>query len=314
MPAVRFEKRQVGRPELLSVKGALWRPVWELAQRLGVHITPVHFYQPVPNTRELPDEIWADNGDPVGLDFRIEQELALLSELTQDFGDEFNDWDFPISNGAFGSVDAEVAYAMIRHFKPQKVMEIGSGYSTLAMLRALERNGSGLITCFDPFPSPRVLEVSNGRLEVCTTPIQKVDVDVFERLGAADIVFIDSSHVLAVGSDVHYEYLKLLPRLPAGVVVHVHDIFWPLEYPQQWVKRLRLFWNEQYIAQAFLTLNPEFEILLCNSYLHVRHPDALKAAVSSYDASRMWPGSLWFRRINGVGRQGALQLKSDAQT
>ena len=118
----------------------------------------------------------------------------------------------------------------------------------------------------------------------------------FCALEANDIVFIDSSHVVKIGSDVVYEFLELLPRLKAGVMVHFHDIFLPAEYPKSWVLEDRRFWNEQYLLQAFLAFNSAFEVMMAGSFLHLSHSEKLKAAFASYDPANVWPGSFWMRR------------------
>jgi hypothetical protein len=116
------------------------------------------------------------------------------------------------------------------------------------------------------------------------------------ELRANDILFIDSSHVLKIGSDVHYLFLHILPRLNPGVIVHIHDIFLPAEYPKDWVMDHLRFYNEQYLLQAFLTYNSAFEILWAGAYMHLKHPDQLRDAIKSYASNYHCPGSVWMRR------------------
>jgi hypothetical protein len=124
--------------------------------------------------------------------------------------------------------------------------------------------------------------------------IQEVSPDTFQQLGANDILFIDSSHVVKCGGDVNYLFLEVLPRLQPGVIVHVHDIFLPGDYPKSWVKEHLRFWSEQYLLQAFLLFNSEYEVLLCNSYLDHKYGAELRAA---FPNSPWWGGgSLWMRR------------------
>jgi hypothetical protein len=121
-----------------------------------------------------------------------------------------------------------------------------------------------------------------------------VSLDLFRTLHAGDVLFIDSSHVAKIGGDVTYLYLEVLPRLKPGVVVHIHDIFFPKEYPRAWNMEEFRFWNEQYLLQAFLTFNSEFSVLLANSYLAARHMDGLKEA---FPTSPWWGGgSFWMQR------------------
>ena len=130
--------------------------------------------------------------------------------------------------------------------------------------------------------------------EVVTEPLQAIPLTRFEELGDGDVLFIDSTHVLAIGSDVQYEFLEILPRLRRGVTVHVHDIFLPFEYRRDWVMDEFRFWTEQYLLQAFLTFNSEFEVLMGNGYLGHYHMEDLKA---TFPISPWWGGvSFWIRR------------------
>ena len=132
-------------------------------------------------------------------------------------------------------------------------------------------------------------------VELWRLPIQDVSLDEFQSLRKNDILFIDSSHVCKIGSDVQFLFLEVLPRIRPGVVVHIHDIFMPMEYPKQWVLDQHLFWNEQYILQTFLSFNTTFEVLWAGQWMHIKHPDALMKAFPSYKTG-VWPGSFWFRR------------------
>src|SRR5262249_46442361 len=112
-----------------------------------------------------------------------------------------------------------------------------------------------------------------------------------------DILFIDSSHVFRVDSDVRFLFLEVLPRLNPGVLIHIHDIFLPYDYPRDWIVKEHRFWNEQYLLHAFLLFNRAFEVLWAGSYMHTRHSDKLKRAFASYDPASVWPGSFWMRRL-----------------
>jgi len=119
----------------------------------------------------------------------------------------------------------------------------------------------------------------------------------FAKLKENDILFIDSSHVLKIGSDVQYEYLDILPRLSKGVIVHVHNIFLPAEYPKEWVLKDYTFWTEQYLLQAFLAFNDSFEVLWAGNYMHLKYPNELEDAFSSYKRDERLIGSFWMRKI-----------------
>jgi predicted O-methyltransferase YrrM len=279
---------------------------------MGVHVTPVHFYSPIPDTRVLPSSVWTRARRLTGIDLRPEAQLALLNTLHQ-FAPEYNlfprsklranpsNVTFFLENRAFESVDAELLYAMVRHFKPRNIIEIGSGYSTLVMVSALQANQregiEGVLESYDPYPAQFLTGLrGDPRLHLSRQPVQDVALDEFSKLKDGDLLFIDSSHVLKVGSDVQYEYLEVLPSLNPGVLVHVHDVFLPADYPKDSIVRQQRFWNEQYILQAFLTFNREFEVLLAANYLHTQHSDALAAVVGSYDRLTVHPGSFWMRR------------------
>ena len=122
----------------------------------------------------------------------------------------------------------------------------------------------------------------------------------FLQLEENDILFVDSSHVSKVGSDVNYEILEILPRLKPGVLVHLHDIFLPFEYPKRWIKELNIFWNEQYLFHAFMAFNCEFQVVWAGSWMHWKYPEKLTAAFPSYDPALTQPGSFWIQRKQSV--------------
>lgn len=153
------------------------------------------------------------------------------------------------------------------------------------------------LVAIDPHPSRVLRSGFPGLLRLITEKVESVDVEEFYTLNEGDILFIDSSHVLKIGNDVWYLYNEILPSLRKGVLVHVHDVFLPMNYPKKWVIKQGRFWNEQYVLKAFLTFNTCYEVLLAMSYMHVKHPDALEKAFSSYDRHRVWPGSFWIRKI-----------------
>jgi methyltransferase family protein len=285
---------------------------FDLWQARGFHVTPVHFYQPVPDTRTLRDSLWTERGETPGVDFREADQVDLLRSLAADYRSEYErlprepegaPYDFYLNNGGFRSVDAEILYCMIRRFKRRRMIEIGSGLSTCLAAGAILKNSDEAsstpcrFTAVDPYPAAIVRDGIPGLSELLATEVQDVPICSFLELEQDDILFIDSSHVLRIGSDVQYECLEILPRLRPGVLVHVHDIFLPAEYPRGWVLGQKRFWTEQYLLQAFLAFNEVFRVLLAASYLHLRRPDVLESAFPSYDRSVEWPGSFWMRRV-----------------
>jgi predicted O-methyltransferase YrrM len=285
---------------------------FELWQERGFHVTPVHFYQPVPDTRRIRESLWSEPKEAPGVDFREAEQLAMLASFASSYQHEYDLFpkqgneaghDYYLDNGGFRSVDAELLYCMIRHFRPRRMIEVGSGLSTRLAARALRTNAGETggaacrFTAIEPYPDDVLRAGLHGLTELIASDVQDVPLEVFRELGENDILFIDSSHVLRTGSDVQYEYLEILPRLRPGVLVHVHDIFLPAEYPRSWVLGQKRFWSEQYLLQAFLAFNEAYRIEIAASYLHLRRPEALESAFRSYDRSVEWPGSFWIKRI-----------------
>lgn len=278
-------------------------------QWLGIHISPNHYYQPIPDTRTLDDSIWKKESKLFGIDMNADRQISLLKSFSQ-FKKEYdklplyktnNSAQYFIRNGGFESVDGEILYSMIRHFKPKTILEIGSGNSTYlsaqAILENKEEEHEGKLIAIDPYPNDILEKGFLGLNKLIRKEIQEIPLSLFECLGKNDILFIDSTHVLKINSDVQYEYLEILPQLPKGVIIHIHDIFLPLEYPKEWVLKDHTFWNEQYLLQAFLCFNSYFEILWTSSYMNLKNPKLLEKAFASYKLNKKWPTSLWVKKI-----------------
>jgi predicted O-methyltransferase YrrM len=282
-----------------------------LFQKLGFHVTTNHFNQPIPDTRTLKDSLWTRRSELVGIDLREQAQLALLDEFVASYTAEYGEFPrdpvpgaprYYLDNHVFESVDGEVLYCMVRHLKPKRIVEIGSGFSTLLSAQAIARNRADdpdyacELIAIDPYPNPVLRAGFPGLSRVIEDEVQNVPLELFTSLGSNDILFIDSSHILRIGSDVQYEYLEVVPRLAPGVAVHFHDIFLPSEYPKDIIFKGFQFPNEQYLVQAFLAFNDAFEILWAGSFMHLIHPELLESAFPSYSRAARWPGSLWVRR------------------
>ena len=269
-------------------------PVWE---QHGFHVTPVHFHQPIPDTRELPETLWKQPSDLVGINVNDAMQLDLLRNHLTRFRDEYDNLPVeppPGQRRPFHGVDALVAYCMVRHFQPRLIIEVGSGFSSLVLGQAAAKSKNSALICIDPFPRDFLRDGLPGLQSLIAKKVQDIDLEFFSQLQSGDILFIDSSHTVKIGGDVNYLFLEVLPRLKSGVIVHVHDIFLPLEYRRDWVLDEFRFWNEQYLLQAFLTFNSEFDVLLANSYLNHNHQEDLKAAFPNLSS---WAsGSFWMRR------------------
>ncbi|MHB1840067.1 MAG: class I SAM-dependent methyltransferase [Acidobacteriaceae bacterium] len=294
--------------------------------RLGVSVTPSHFYFPVPNLKSFKGKDWNVCRPCAALDLRLQEQIQRLEMEMLPFAAE---WRFPevsagaerefhFNNGFFERIDAEVAYSFIRQHKPKRIIEIGSGNTTLVLAAALRRNAAegfpGELICIEPYPAPFLKEGVPGLTQLIPKPVQEVPLNLFRTLQANDVLFIDSSHVVSMDSDVLYECLRILTELVPGVFVHFHDIFTPLDYPQKFVMTNLCFWGEQYLLEAFLSFNSAYKVLWSSSAMQQFHPDVLKRAfpawegsfarmpaelkmfAPSLDGNNVWPCSFWIAR------------------
>jgi hypothetical protein len=260
----------------------------EISDRWGYHIRPIHYYEPLPDFRAITTEQTQRRRDYPAIDFHWDDQLRLLRELAVHAGELT---DVNIDNDYFTGLDAVVYYSLIRHLKPRRIIEIGGGYSTRIANTAVAANQSGRLTCIEPYPEDR-LNGSQCSVQLITKRVEEIDVSFFECLEANDILFIDSSHTVKFGSDVCYEFLEILPRLKRGVWVHVHDIFFPHDYPAEWLLKRRLALNEQYLLEAFLSFNPAFSPQLANHWLGLDYADEV-ARLSRATAG----SSFWMKRV-----------------
>jgi hypothetical protein len=280
------------------------RENFALAQEYGLHVTPNHFYYPIPDTSQLPPETWATASEMPGIDMDEAGQLDLMSRVFGNYREDFasfplkktsDDLEFSFENDQISGADPFILYALIREFKPRRVVEVGGGFSTLVARRAVRENGSGEIDCIEPFPRaflPRALE-GVGRL--VRKPVQDVEMEMFTSLGPGDILFIDSTHVSRIGGDVNRIFLEILPRLRPGVWVQVHDIFFPHDYPEAWTRGMNFFWSEQYLLQAFLVGNRDFRTRFAVGWMGRRHPEAMARTFPGWQLG-MGGGSFWMSR------------------
>jgi hypothetical protein len=273
--------------------------VWEERE---VHITPVAYGYPIPDTRYMSDDIWLKESKLTGIKMNEEMQLDFLTKIFPQFKSEYDEipfkpaqkGEFHFENCLFDGTDALSLYCMIRHFRPNTIIEVGSGFSSLLSAQAIRKNNVGTLICIEPFPDKTLKDGFPGLSLHIQKPVEHVDEDIFQRLSVNDILFIDSSHIVKIGGDVNFLFLKVIPNLKPGVIIHIHDIFFPNEYPREWVVNRLTFWSEQYLLQAFLSFNDQFEVLLCNSYLGTNHK---KEMIETFPKSPWWGGSsFWFRR------------------
>ena len=271
---------------------------------VGVFPVRRHYYEPLFDCSVLKHPLSEARRLP-GINWNTEDQVSLLSQF--DFSGELEDvpvcrpagkLEFYRDNLNFGPGDAESWYNVIRCFAPRRIIEIGSGNSTLMARRAIARNcvesrtGSCEHICIEPYEMPWLEQIG---VKVIRSKVEEVDRDIFSTLCENDILFIDSSHVIRPQGDVLVEVLDILPRLRSGVVVHIHDIFSPHDYPAEWVCQRVRFWNEQYLLEAFLSSNSQYKIILALNFLHHFHYEALKSKCPFLSPEHE-PGSFYIQR------------------
>jgi predicted O-methyltransferase YrrM len=265
-----------------------------------------HFYSPTPDF----DAVTQDKARIFDVDRSLHQvtmdteaQVALAKEVVA-LASEDASWHGPgarysFQNLFFNSADALMLVGMLRKLQPRRIIEVGSGFSSAAILDANDLFLGGALECtfIEPYPDRlNSLLRPAEKATVIASPVQSVDPAVFDTLEAGDILFIDSSHVSKVGSDVNYLLLDILPRLALGVWIHVHDIGYPFEYAEESVDHGRA-WNEAYVLHAFMLFNTNFRIRLWNSYLHTRHRQEM-AACSKDWVDGNGGGSIWIERTS----------------
>ncbi|MBX3177326.1 MAG: class I SAM-dependent methyltransferase [Candidatus Hydrogenedentes bacterium] len=288
--------RRIGVHRLPLCKNALFR--------LGVFPLVNHYYEPQFDHRELAGGYAKDRSLP-GIDWNVDGQLRMLGKFTH-FG-ELAELEgrrlegippFSYQNSLFSYGDADYWYQIIRAVKPKRIFEIGSGNSTIVARLALEMNREDdpdyacKHVCIEPFESPWL---DGSGVTLIRKPVEHVGGEFFLELDEDDILFIDSSHIIRPQGDVLFEYLELLPSLKPGVIVHIHDIFSPKNYPEQWIARDVRFWNEQYLLEAFLSHNASWQVVGALNYLFHHHPNELGAVVPELSTERP-PGSFYIRR------------------
>ncbi len=277
----------------------LWAPFLRFAG-------PGHFYSPIPRLDDLArdaDRIWRPSAALPGIDTNDEVQREHIVRIAEVLGGEdLSDRAAPerryhADNVAYGIGDATILHGMLRLYRPTRIVEIGSGWSSALMLDTVERHLPATeITFVEPHAELLRSLMRSGDEARCTiieARAQDVDVDLVRTLKAGDLLFIDSTHVVGPGSDVCRIMFELLPALEPGVIVHIHDMFWPFEQSREWVEEGRL-WSECYLVRAFLTDNANWEILLFNDYVGERERELLTQRIPRFLDNT--GGSLWLRR------------------
>lgn len=267
---------------------------------------PGHFYSAIPDLEQIRAQarrLFTRPHSLPGLSLNGEAQLELLTELAP----LARECHFPVdrspsdryftNNPSYGIGDASILQAFLRLRQPKRYLEVGSGWTTALALDTNEQylDRSIQITCIEPYPVDlRTLLRPGDPVEIIEAPVQDVPIARFAELGAGDVLFIDCSHVVKTGSDAHWLITRVLPSVPPGVHVHIHDIFWPFEYPQTWIEEGRA-WSEAYLLHAFLLFNSSFEVQFFNDYLMAEHPERLIGEIPAMRSNG--GGAIWLRRV-----------------
>jgi len=254
--------------------------------------------------QENKEKIYSESFSLNGIDINLDRQRQWLKEM-EAFHDEFpyltpTSTRYKIPNQTFAPADAYSLYAFIRQLKPKRIIEVGSGMSSAVMMDVNEiffENGIQL-TFVEPFPDllRQVLRSEdNAQNQILVKKVQDVALSTFESLEENDILFIDSSHVSKMGSDVNYLFFHVLPRLKKGVYVHVHDINVHFEYPWDWIEEGRT-WNEAYLLRGFLMFNSTFSIQYFNSYMAHYYRKEINESLPFMAAADNSGGSIWMKK------------------
>jgi hypothetical protein len=253
--------------------------------KVGVMPIRNHYYEPLFDGRNLSRPLSDDRNLP-GINLNAEEQVAILAsfhyteelnKIPENYVDELS---FHFNNGSYIDADAEYWYNLIRFKKPKNIIEIGSGHSTKMAQLAIKQNEKEDAAykckhiCIEPYEMPWLEKLG---ITIIRKKVEEMDIEFFKQLGPDDVLFIDSSHMIRPQGDVLFEFLEVLPVLNKGVIVHVHDIFTPKDYPKEWVLDEVIFWNEQYLLEAFLTSNNNWRILGGLNFLSHHYLKELKS-------------------------------------
>lgn len=303
-------------PRRSRAKRALYR-LFLLLERLHLHVMPRHFYSPVADRgwlRRNP-ELWRERTGLPGITWDLDAQVEWLRQVCAPYLDEVGGFSFLTAlaergiDFRYGLVEGQVLHCAVRNLAPPLVVEFGSGASTAIIANAASRNrgegrGETRIVAIDPY-APSQLKGLEG-VELLEVPGQLAPPDVLAQLRAGDLLFIDSTHVLKAGSELPRVYLEVLPRLPGGVTIQIHDIYLPYLY-SPWVLSDFWDWQETVLLAALLSHNPHLEVLCCQSALHDGMPDRLGEILPDYRPRKLaggideggadghFPSSIWLK-------------------
>lgn len=272
---------------------------------------PGHFYSPIVDPEELAnqqDRLWPTKPEILGIDFNDAEHERVLRDVLPRYLAEY---DYPerldetpeltrffTQNSQFSWLDSRALFALLREWRPKRFVEIGSGFSTLLAADVNRRflDGSLHITCVEPYPREFLRAGIPGVSRLLQEKVQAVPMSLLEELEAGDVLFVDSSHVAKTGSDVNHIYFEILPRLAVGVRIHIHDMFFPHDYPKHWVLTENRSWNEEYLVRALLMYSSAFNVKFGCNYALWRYPELVSAALALPGGRVFGGGSLWIER------------------
>lgn len=284
------------------VKSSFKKLLFNFFEKFGFHLTQNNFYSIIPSNEDV--RLFLSQNRSNGLDSIFNNyDLNLINELLKFASDKHaffeNTRFYKKNNGYFENLDAIFYELIIRKYSPDNIIEIGAGYSTL-ISEKLNENGNYNLEVIDPYPRPFLKKLNN--LNLMEKKLQDIDFQIFKKLKENDILFIDSSHAYKLGSDVYYIFNNILPKLQKGVLIHFHDIFLPDDYPINWTKESKIFWNEQYFLNVFLLFNNSFKVMYPLNYLNKSINEdivQLKKFYSyTYNNDKVGPGSFWIKKID----------------
>lgn len=270
---------------------------------------PGYYASPIPNLEDALKEVKSNYGisDVPAVDlnesdqFRLLKSLSIHIELIPFSNDHDPKFRYHFDNSMFQHTDGSILFAMIRELKPKRIIEVGSGYSSALMLdiNDMYPDSTTNLTFIEPYPerlNSLIGHRDRSKVEIIKEKIQDVDLAIFDKLEENDILFLDTSHIVKTGSDVTFWTFNILPRLKKGVIIHIHDIFWPFNYSEAWVKEERCY-SEAYLIRAFLMYNNSFQIMLFSSYLKTLFFKEFVEIVP-FLKDHHGGGSLWLKKTN----------------
>lgn len=266
-----------------------------------------HYYSPIPSREEVLTYIKSrklPSSELIGIELNAQSQYSLLNEYVLFYKDlpfperQSSELRFYYENDWFSYSDAIFLYCFLRKYAPKRIIEVGSGFSSAVMLDTIDCNffRNPEVTFIEPYPDRLVTLLRKGdkqRVTLIDKKIQDVPFDIFSTLEANDLLFIDSSHVVKCGSDLQLLMFEILPHLKPGVFVHFHDVFYPFDYPSEWLNEGR-YWNENYFLRAFLSYNSEWRIVFFNTYVHYMFGDLIKEKMPL--CAKNSGGSLYIQR------------------